>query len=78
MPAHGRTRGPPGTTDGSTAAPPPTPSPAERPRPARLEEMTPPREKRAELGGGGGGADARADIPFHKHFEKLLNVVDQY
>ena len=37
--------------------------------------MTPPREKRAELGGG--GADARADIPFHKHFEKLLNVVDQ-
>ena len=50
----------------------------ERPRPARLEEMTPPREKRAELGGGGGGADARADIPFHKHFEKLLNVVGQY
>ena len=40
--------------------------------------MTPPREKRAELGGGGGGADARADIPFHKHFEKLLHVVDQY
>ena len=42
----------------------------EKPFPARLDEMNPPPEKRM----GTQNKEYATDIPFHKHFEKLLNL----
>ena len=44
----------------------------EKPFPATLEEMTRPREKKFDTGSN----DFYTEIPFHKHFDKLLSIVD--
>ena len=44
----------------------------EKPFPATQEEMTRPREKRFDMA----NIEYYAEIPFHKHFEKLLSIVD--
>ena len=42
------------------------------PFPATLEEMTRPSEKKCDSGSN----DFYTEIPFHKHFDKLLSIVD--
>ena len=42
----------------------------EKPFPARLEEMSKPQEKKLNLG----NKEYPTNIPFHKHFEKLLSI----